>query len=512
MFATDEFKAIVNLEDDVKQELQEKFSSAPLPKKFVSEDEQETAAQNKGPATAGILEQQRITNLEIVLRKFNGTPKQIAEAVRTLDPLAETLSLDNVNALISNQIKPEELLLAKAYEGDEEEVDKLNKPEKFVYYIARVPRWEQKVKTIFTMHNSKNLVKEVTATIDNVINATKEVSSSEKLKRVLASVLAIGNYMNQGTAKGSAKGFRLDSLQKLSETKMREGGQTLLHYLASVLGKKNPEVLSLVKDMPSVQGAKRFGKEDIAKEVLTFQGCVQVMGREITVMRQEAAESPRKNRPSPPPAPITPAPPKSKDGNSLSLPAGESAKSGADQKTANSSEGGADGKDGEKDSTDAPKRSALEVAIDMHREAENNLNEITAKHNEMLTRFSDLAVFLGEDIRNAKIEELFATITNFIWQFEKCVQENAKKEADEARQARIEARKANDAAKKKSKNAKADEATAVSTSGKPVPIDTGNKDKVPTLTGSQHPVESTGIRIEETSPVSVSNGIGASKS
>lgn len=483
MFATDEFQAISLLEDDDKQELEEKFSSAPLPKKFAAEDE-EKVEETKGPATAGILEAQRMTNLEIMLRKFDAKPKEIAEAVRSLDPLGETLTLDNINALISNQIKPEEIALAQAYEGTEEEIANLNKPELFAYYVARVPRWNQKVKTMFTMYNSKNLVAEVTTTIDNVINATKEVHSSEKLKRVFASVLAVGNFMNQGTARGSAKGFRLDSLQKLSEIKMRQGGQTLLHYLAAVLKKKSPEVLSLCEDMPSVKFAKRMAKEDIAKEVLTFQGCVQVMGREITVMRKESNESPRKSK-SPP------APPASQD-----VKVGEE----------------------EKKEVDGEKRTALEVAIEMHREAENKLKEITGKHDEMLRRFSELAVFLGEDIRHAKIEELFATIATFLGQLEKCTKENEDREKEIARKARIEARKAENAEKAKaraslkatnSRKDMTDEAAGVTGVGKPVPIKTGNKVAAPE--DSNEP-DGSSIRIEETSPVSVSAGVEAPKS
>lgn len=491
MFANEEFQAIATLDDDIKMDLQAKFSSAPKPKVFVDEEKEESAGDAKGPKTAGILEAKRMTNIEIMLKKFDATPKEIAEAVRTLDPLGETLSLDNVNALISNYLKPEELELAKAFDGDAEEIESLNRAEGLAYYIARVPRWQAKVKTMFTMHNSQNLVKEITATIDAVINATKEVSTSQKLKRVLASVLAIGNYMNAGTAKGSAKGFRLDSLQKLSETKMREGGQTLLHYMVYILGKKHPDCLSFADDMPSVNAAKRMAKEDIAKEVLTYQGCVTVMGREVTVMMQEAAGSngKRSSQGKPLPPPVVK---KDSDGVPTIGATTETSKVSdapdvAEKADTDGSAGGGD--TAKKKECNKPKRTALEIAIEMHRDAETNLTLITSKHEEMLRRFSEIAAYLGEDTRHAKIEELFATIANFIEMFNKCVKENKERQENEALKARMEKRKAEEEEKAKARAAAKAKLKAEIPALPPAP------DSDPAVKGT-----------DEISPVSVADG------
>ena len=44
--------------------------------------------------------------------------------------------------------------------------------------------------------------------------------------------LAIGNYLNGGTNKGAAWGFKVDSLNKLIGTKTLDNKSTLLHYMA----------------------------------------------------------------------------------------------------------------------------------------------------------------------------------------------------------------------------------------------------------------------------------------
>ena len=46
-------------------------------------------------------------------------------------------------------------------------------------------------------------------------NACKQLSTNKSLIEVLEYVLAIGNYLNSGTKKGGAYGFKLSSLAKV---------------------------------------------------------------------------------------------------------------------------------------------------------------------------------------------------------------------------------------------------------------------------------------------------------
>lgn len=61
------------------------------------------------------------------------------------------------------------------------------------------------------------------------------------MKHVLSHTLALGNYINGGTTKGGAFGFKLESLSKLRSMKSNEGNSTLLNFLASILVKRHGE-------------------------------------------------------------------------------------------------------------------------------------------------------------------------------------------------------------------------------------------------------------------------------
>lgn len=69
-----------------------------------------------------------------------------------------------------------------------------------------------------------------------VLEASKEVARSKKLKKLLEIILALGNYMNRGQ-RGNAIGFRITSLSRLADTKSSKN-TTLLHYLVDLLESK----------------------------------------------------------------------------------------------------------------------------------------------------------------------------------------------------------------------------------------------------------------------------------
>ena len=72
----------------------------------------------------------------------------------------------------------------------------------------------------------------------DVLDASKEVQRSRKLKKLLEIVLAFGNYMNKGQ-RGNAHGFRIASLNKIIDTKSSiDRKVTLLHYLIEVMEKQ----------------------------------------------------------------------------------------------------------------------------------------------------------------------------------------------------------------------------------------------------------------------------------
>ncbi|XP_028079705.1 formin-like protein 3 [Camellia sinensis] len=68
-------------------------------------------------------------------------------------------------------------------------------------------------------------------------------------------ILTLGNALNQGTARGSVIGFKLDSLLKLFDTRARNNKMTLMHYLCKLIAELMPELLDFDKDLVHLEVA-----------------------------------------------------------------------------------------------------------------------------------------------------------------------------------------------------------------------------------------------------------------
>ncbi|PON92280.1 Formin, FH2 domain containing protein [Trema orientale] len=83
----------------------------------------------------------------------------------------------------------------------------------------------------------------------------------------MQTILSLGNALNQGTARGSAIGFRLDSLLKLTETRARNNKMTLMHYLCKVLADKLPKVVDFSKDLGGLEPASKIQIKILVEEM-----------------------------------------------------------------------------------------------------------------------------------------------------------------------------------------------------------------------------------------------------
>jgi Formin Homology 2 Domain len=77
--------------------------------------------------------------------------------------------------------------------------------------------------------------------------------------------------MNGGTNKGQADGFNVKALTKLDGTKDRTNRITLLHYIAELANKKDPDCMRpLVEQFECIHEAKGISIESITQQMQTI--------------------------------------------------------------------------------------------------------------------------------------------------------------------------------------------------------------------------------------------------
>ena len=103
-----------------------------------------------------------------------------------------------------------------------------------------------------------------------MLKAVNGIRNSKALGKFLELVLAIGNFLNQGTFAGGAFGFTLDSTLKLKDTKSPVKPEyTIMNYLAYTVEKNNPKLLDFPESMLFVD---KGGAEFITAITLEFTG------------------------------------------------------------------------------------------------------------------------------------------------------------------------------------------------------------------------------------------------
>ncbi|XP_074287052.1 formin-like protein 18 [Silene latifolia] len=224
-----------------------------------------------------LIELRRAYNCEIMLSKVKIPLPDLMNAVLALDDSA--LDVDQVDNLIKFSPTKEEMELLKGYKGDKEN---LGKCEKFFLELMKVPRVESKLRVFsFKMQFNSQLC-DLRKDLQTVNSISEEIRTSVKLKRVMQTILSLGNALNQGTARGSAVGFRLDSLLKLTDTRARNSKMTLMHYLCKVLAEKLPELLEFPKDLTSLEGSTKIQLKFLAEEMQAISKGIEKVVQELT--------------------------------------------------------------------------------------------------------------------------------------------------------------------------------------------------------------------------------------
>ncbi|KAK4486296.1 hypothetical protein RD792_008967 [Penstemon davidsonii] len=228
----------------------------------------------------------RAYNCEIMLTKVKIPLPDMINAILALDSSA--LDIDQVENLIKFCPTKEEMETLKNYKGDKE---MLGKCEQFFMELMKVPRVESKLRVFAFTITFTSQVEDLKINLNTINDAAREVKESLKLRQIMQTILTLGNALNQGTARGSAVGFKLDSLLKLSDTRARNSKMTLMHYLCKILAEKMPDLLDFSKDLEHLEPASKIQLKSLAEEMQAVSKGLEKVEQELTASENDGAVS-----------------------------------------------------------------------------------------------------------------------------------------------------------------------------------------------------------------------------
>ena len=207
---------------------------------------------NFRPKEVNLLDVRTLQNVGIALARLKKTPTEIREAVMSMD---QALTFESIITLRGIAPTAEDVSAISQYDGD---TNLLGKVEKVFLEIMNVPEYAKRLDSWIYKLRFESTYEILMETVSTVANATSQVKESAKLRKLLEVVLAIGNYLNGGTARGGSYGFKLDALSKLATVKSLNNKKTLMNYLAMWCERNDPSLLQFPDDVNLAEAASRI--------------------------------------------------------------------------------------------------------------------------------------------------------------------------------------------------------------------------------------------------------------
>ncbi len=254
-------------------DLEAKFSKPPEKSKAVAAPKADTGAAAK-VEKIHIVDGKRQQNVGITISRFHSTPQEVKKSIMRVDDTI--LSLERSKALLAIAPTADELTMLRAYTGD---VKLLTDEDQFLMEMATIPRLDQRLKAITLRHTFEKETTDIKNKLTTVRAACNEIDKSIEIKKLFEIILAVGNYINGGTPRGGAWGFKLDVLAKLDTIHENESRQSLVHYIVRLAIKSYPELLGL--SLSKASAASTLSMTEINKDLNALSQGMRLLKKEL---------------------------------------------------------------------------------------------------------------------------------------------------------------------------------------------------------------------------------------
>ncbi|KAK4426415.1 Formin-like protein 6 [Sesamum alatum] len=228
-----------------------------------------------------VLDAKKSQNIAILLRALNVTREEVSEAL--LDGNPEGLGPELFETLVKMAPTKEEEIKLKQYS---DESSKLGLAERFLKAILDIPFAFKRVEVLLYRANFDTEVKYLRKSFQTLEEASEELKNSRLFLKLLEAVLRTGNLMNNGTNRGDAKAFKLDTLLKLVDIKGTDGKTTLLHFVVQEIIRSEGAGPNRTTDSLPNKSSFKFNEEDFKKQGLQI---VAGLSKELGNVKNAAA-------------------------------------------------------------------------------------------------------------------------------------------------------------------------------------------------------------------------------
>ncbi len=155
--------------------------------------------------------------MPITLRKAGKTADEICKAIHVFD--LKTLPVDFVECLMRFLPTENEVKVLRLYERERKPIENLSDEDRFMMQFSKIERLMAEDDHYGIHRQLAESIQMLTPQLHAIIAASVSIKSSQKLKKILEIILALGNYMNS-SKRGAVYGFKLQSLRPALRNKV----------------------------------------------------------------------------------------------------------------------------------------------------------------------------------------------------------------------------------------------------------------------------------------------------
>ncbi|TSP90503.1 FH1/FH2 domain-containing protein 3 [Bagarius yarrelli] len=150
---------------------------------------------------------------------------------------------------------------------------------------ARLQLWAFKL-------NYESLEKEIAEPLFDLKHGMEQLARNQTFKRILATLLAIGNFLNGSTAKG----FELSYLEKVTEVKDTVHRQSLLHHCCNFVVDKFPDTSDVYSEISAITRSAKVDFEQLSDNLIQLERKCKTSWDNLKIMAKHEAKPQLKNK------------------------------------------------------------------------------------------------------------------------------------------------------------------------------------------------------------------------
>ncbi|XP_070712606.1 FH1/FH2 domain-containing protein 1 [Pempheris klunzingeri] len=168
----------------------------------------------------------------------------------------------------------------------------LGTAEQFLFSLASISALTPRLQLWAFKLNYEALEKEIAEPLFDLKLGMEQLASNQTFRRILATLLAIGNFLNSS----NAKGFELGYLEKVVEVKDTVHRQSLLHHTCSLVVENYPESSDVYSEIPAITRSSKVDFELLSENLVQLERRCKASWDNLKVVAKHETKAALKNK------------------------------------------------------------------------------------------------------------------------------------------------------------------------------------------------------------------------